>query len=163
MAPTPRPRSTWAASRSSTATAWNGPWRSRLATRRRATGVSRSGHSCTRPTSNRDRLAGRPAAGPGGARCAGAALRPLRRLRGRRPGGAGGGHGPVAGGGVAGESPRGGGPENPGGWLVTVASRRLSDQLRSDAARRRREEADAIRTTRPPAGPTGDDTLTLLF
>jgi hypothetical protein len=58
--------------------------------------------------------------------------------------------------------------------LVTVASRRLADQLRSDAARRRREEADAIRTPPPPAGdelypdleargPTGDDTLTLLF
>jgi predicted RNA polymerase sigma factor len=58
-------------------------------------------------------------------------------------------------------------PENPRGWLVTVASRRLADQLRSDAARRRREEADAIRTPLPPAGgeacPTGDDTLTLLF
>ena len=52
---------------------------------------------------------------------------------------------------------------------MTVASRRLADQLRSDAARRRREEADAIRTPPPPAGrvypdPTaGDDTLTLLF
>src|SRR5262244_1794290 len=42
-------------------------------------------------------------------------------------------------------------PENPRGWLVTVASRRLADQLRSDAARRRREEADAIRTPPPPA------------
>ena len=55
-------------------------------------------------------------------------------------------------------------PENPRGWLVTVASRRLADQLRSDASRRRREEADAIRT--PPAGDevyAGDDTLTLLF
>ena len=64
-------------------------------------------------------------------------------------------------------------PENPRGWLVTVASRRLADQLRSDAARRRREEADAVRTPPPPADgevypepmpcPTGDDTLTLLF
>ncbi|WP_433291154.1 RNA polymerase sigma factor [Pseudonocardia sp. CA-142604] len=60
-------------------------------------------------------------------------------------------------------------PENPRGWLVAVASRRLADQLRSDTARRRREEADALRT--PPLaggdldarGPTGDDTLTLLF
>ena len=43
-------------------------------------------------------------------------------------------------------------PENPRGWLVTVASRRLADQLRSDAARRRREEAYAIRTPPPPAG-----------
>ena len=59
-------------------------------------------------------------------------------------------------------------PENPRGWLETVASRRLADQLRSDAARRRREEADAIRTPRRGrgpdlGGPTGDDTLTLLF
>jgi RNA polymerase sigma factor (sigma-70 family) len=34
-------------------------------------------------------------------------------------------------------------PEHPKGWLVTVASRRLTDQVRSEAARRRREEADA--------------------
>jgi predicted RNA polymerase sigma factor len=64
-------------------------------------------------------------------------------------------------------------PAQPRGWLVTVASRRLAD-LRSDTARRRREEADALRTPPPPAdgevhpdvdarGPTGDDTLTLLF
>jgi predicted RNA polymerase sigma factor len=55
-------------------------------------------------------------------------------------------------------------PENPQAWLVTVATRRLADQVRSDTARRRREEADALRT--PPAGgevPAGDDTLTLLF
>jgi RNA polymerase sigma factor (sigma-70 family) len=59
-------------------------------------------------------------------------------------------------------------PENPRAWLVTVATRRLADQVRSDAARRRREEADAIRT--PPAGgelyadpEAADDTLTLLF
>jgi RNA polymerase sigma factor (sigma-70 family) len=70
--------------------------------------------------------------------------------------------------------PEQGWPENPRAWLVTVASRRLADQLRSDAARRRREEADALGTPPPPAtgeghpgvddrGPTGDDTLTLLF
>ena len=55
-------------------------------------------------------------------------------------------------------------PDSPRAWLVTVASRRLADQVRSDAARRRREEADALRT--PPAGgevQAGDDTLTLLF
>jgi RNA polymerase sigma factor (sigma-70 family) len=65
-------------------------------------------------------------------------------------------------------------PSNPSGWLVTVASRRLTDQLRSDTARRRREEADAARTPPPPAGDdaaldlgapgaAGEDTLTLLF
>lgn len=30
-------------------------------------------------------------------------------------------------------------PENPGGWLYQVAARRMTDQLRSDLARRRRE------------------------
>ncbi|HZA77136.1 MAG TPA: DUF6596 domain-containing protein [Acidimicrobiales bacterium] len=65
-------------------------------------------------------------------------------------------------------------PSNPRGWLVTVASRRLADQLRSDTARRRREEVDAARIPPPPAGgdaaldlgargPAGEDTLTLLF
>ena len=34
-------------------------------------------------------------------------------------------------------------PENPRAWLVTVASRRLTDQLRSEQARRRREDAAA--------------------
>src|SRR5690349_370403 len=34
-------------------------------------------------------------------------------------------------------------PSSPVGWLVTVASRRLVDQLRSDIARRRREVAAA--------------------
>jgi RNA polymerase sigma factor (sigma-70 family) len=36
-------------------------------------------------------------------------------------------------------------PDNPRAWLVTVASRRLTDQLRSTQARRRREEAVAAR------------------
>ena len=31
-------------------------------------------------------------------------------------------------------------PDNPRGWLITVASRRLTDQLRSEQARRRRED-----------------------
>jgi len=34
-------------------------------------------------------------------------------------------------------------PTNPRGWLYRVALRRLTDQLRSEAARRRREEAVA--------------------
>jgi RNA polymerase sigma factor (sigma-70 family) len=68
-------------------------------------------------------------------------------------------------------------PEHPKGWLITVASRRLTDQLRSDEARRRREAAAALAEPDGPGGPgapaaatqddersTGqDDTLTLLF
>src|SRR6478735_10811598 len=69
---------------------------------------------------------------------------------------------------AAAQWPAQGWPENPRAWLVTVASRRLADQLRSDAARRRREEADAIRTPPPgdeaqPGLDAGDDTLPLLF
>ena len=55
-------------------------------------------------------------------------------------------------------------PQNPRGWLVTVASRRVTDQLRSDHARQRRENTIAAR---PPPDeleiPDRDDTLTLLF
>ncbi|MET7358826.1 sigma-70 family RNA polymerase sigma factor [Streptomyces sp. NPDC005562] len=63
-------------------------------------------------------------------------------------------------------------PENPRGWLIKVASRRLTDQLRADEARRRREEDAALLTPRdaftaPAPGesraPADDDTLTLLF
>jgi RNA polymerase sigma factor (sigma-70 family) len=61
-------------------------------------------------------------------------------------------------------------PDNPRAWLVTVAGRRLTDMVRSDAARVRREDADALaqpRRTAAPAdepGPPGhDETLTLLF
>ncbi len=36
--------------------------------------------------------------------------------------------------------PRDGLPDNPGGWLVTVAARRLTDLLREEQARRRRED-----------------------
>jgi predicted RNA polymerase sigma factor len=57
-------------------------------------------------------------------------------------------------------------PANPRGWLVTVASRRLIDQMRSDHARREREAAAA--TDVVPDGvsdrvPGTDDTLVLLF
>ncbi len=53
-------------------------------------------------------------------------------------------------------------PAEPKGWLVTVAWRRFLDTQRSEAARQRRELADAAQ---PPAGPTEDcdDTLQLLF
>src|SRR5262249_912892 len=39
--------------------------------------------------------------------------------------------------------PREGVPDSPQGWLITVASRRLADEVRSASARRRREEAVA--------------------
>jgi RNA polymerase sigma factor (sigma-70 family) len=62
-------------------------------------------------------------------------------------------------------------PGNPRGWLITVASRRLTDLLRSEQARQRREEAAARQILpdqwlAPPAdSPAGDsdDTLILLF
>jgi RNA polymerase sigma factor (sigma-70 family) len=63
-------------------------------------------------------------------------------------------------------------PESPRGWLITVASRRLTDELRSDHARRRREETAAAQVPTDellapgPADelpPQEDDTLTLLF
>jgi predicted RNA polymerase sigma factor len=60
--------------------------------------------------------------------------------------------------------PRDGVPESPVGWLLTVAERRLTDEWRSDTARRGREESVAaldVLDTEPVAG--GDDTLTLLF
>jgi RNA polymerase sigma factor (sigma-70 family) len=60
--------------------------------------------------------------------------------------------------------PQEGVPENPHGWLTTVAGRRLTDQWRSDSARRTREETAA--TLEPPGEAITaehDDTLTLLF
>jgi len=60
-------------------------------------------------------------------------------------------------------------PGNPRGWLITVASRRLTDLLRSEQARQRREDTvarwtlpgDAPAADRPAAD--SDDTLILLF
>ena len=62
-------------------------------------------------------------------------------------------------------------PASPKAWLITVASRRLTDELRSAEARRRREDQDRSRAPHRPEddhehhdqGPVGDDTLTLLF
>jgi RNA polymerase sigma factor (sigma-70 family) len=62
-------------------------------------------------------------------------------------------------------------PKNPKAWLITVASRRLTDLLRSDQARRRREETVAqwaVAETREPPGAEhrsadADDTLILLY
>ncbi|HEY8846111.1 MAG TPA: sigma-70 family RNA polymerase sigma factor [Candidatus Limnocylindrales bacterium] len=68
--------------------------------------------------------------------------------------------------------PEQGVPENPRGWLITVGSRRLTDQLRSDLARARRETAAAallppLELVAPAADEDlpadEDDTLTLLF
>ncbi|GAA2083516.1 sigma factor-like helix-turn-helix DNA-binding protein [Kitasatospora saccharophila] len=68
--------------------------------------------------------------------------------------------------------PRDGRPDNPRGWLVTVASRRLVDLVRSDRARREREERLFLATPqsellgRPAdADPDADrdDSLALLF
>ncbi|ANS67874.1 RNA polymerase ECF-subfamily sigma factor [Streptomyces lincolnensis] len=60
-------------------------------------------------------------------------------------------------------------PENPRGWLIRVASRRLTDTLRAEEARRAREERVAALTPRDAFVTTGDrapredDTLSLLF
>jgi RNA polymerase sigma factor (sigma-70 family) len=55
-------------------------------------------------------------------------------------------------------------PANPAGWLITVASRRLIELWRSDAARRRREQSTASMEPRDPQPvPDEDDTLTLLL
>ena len=62
-------------------------------------------------------------------------------------------------------------PDNPRGWLITVASRQLTDLLRSEQSRQRREHivarwalADqwlAHDADRPPSA--SDDTLIVLF
>src|SRR4051812_1974790 len=56
-------------------------------------------------------------------------------------------------------------PENPTGWLVHVASRRMPDRIRSDLARRDREQAVAVGSPAVPPGesPEADDTLQLMF
>jgi RNA polymerase sigma factor (sigma-70 family) len=53
-------------------------------------------------------------------------------------------------------------PRDPRAWLTTVATRRLVDARRSEAARQRREETDYAEP-RPAATEEGDDTLFLLF
>ena len=65
--------------------------------------------------------------------------------------------------------PREGVPDNPRAWLIQVASRRFTDQVRSEIARRQRETAVAIdeETLAPDhdieADMDPDDTLILLF
>lgn len=52
-------------------------------------------------------------------------------------------------------------PRDPRAWLTTVATRRLVDARRSEAARLRRQDATPVLP--PPAVEEGDDTLFLLF
>ncbi|WUE13045.1 sigma-70 family RNA polymerase sigma factor [Nonomuraea sp. NBC_00507] len=72
---------------------------------------------------------------------------------------------------AAAQWPEEGRPDDPRAWLITVASRRLTDLLRSEQARRRREDAVAAWTlpgdwltpaADQPVDAT-DDTLVLLF
>jgi predicted RNA polymerase sigma factor len=55
--------------------------------------------------------------------------------------------------------PADGVPDNPTGWLIRVASRRLVDQWRSDTARAAREEVVARRTPRDELVSPGPDEL----
>ena len=82
---------------------------------------------------------------------------------------------------AAAQWPRDGMPDNPRGWLIQVASRRLTDHVRSEVARRRREatvaderdrsvdavdRADGLAASLGAALPPDvheDDTLVLLF
>jgi len=65
--------------------------------------------------------------------------------------------------------PREGLPDNPRGWLIQVASRRMVDQIRSDSARREREHVAALDLGQVVAAASvesradEDETLTLLF
>ncbi|WNV83986.1 DUF6596 domain-containing protein [Umezawaea sp. Da 62-37] len=54
-------------------------------------------------------------------------------------------------------------PDNPRGWLLQAAQRRLTDQFRSDQARRRREESVFSLESPPVDVADRDDTLVLLF
>jgi predicted RNA polymerase sigma factor len=55
-------------------------------------------------------------------------------------------------------------PDNPLGWLIRVASRRMADRYRSDEARRRREDLAASWSVSSPDPASGkDDTLILMF
>jgi RNA polymerase sigma factor (sigma-70 family) len=60
-------------------------------------------------------------------------------------------------------------PENPRAWLIHVAFRRMTDRIRSESARRRREEELALEVSRQSESAPArvatdeDDTLVLLF
>ncbi len=65
--------------------------------------------------------------------------------------------------------PREGVPGNPRGWLIQVAARRMTDYLRGEGARRRREAEAALQSsylapaTDLESETDRDDTLTLVF
>jgi RNA polymerase sigma factor (sigma-70 family) len=62
-------------------------------------------------------------------------------------------------------------PDNPRGWLIHVAARRMTDHLRAELARRRREAVVMVQAAEEPLAPgpdsepggQHDDTLALLF
>ncbi|MEV6331314.1 sigma-70 family RNA polymerase sigma factor [Streptomyces sp. NPDC051909] len=65
---------------------------------------------------------------------------------------------------AAAQWPEDGVPGNPRGWLIRVAARRLTDALRAEEARARREKtALRLAPREVRAAPADDDTLTLLF
>jgi RNA polymerase sigma factor (sigma-70 family) len=67
--------------------------------------------------------------------------------------------------------PEQGVPDNPRGWLLQVAARRMTDHIRTDSARRRRETAilfqvpihEQVAPAPDSAEPEQDDTLVLFF
>jgi RNA polymerase sigma factor (sigma-70 family) len=65
--------------------------------------------------------------------------------------------------------PREGLPDNPRAWLTRAAFRRMTDHIRSETARRRRESDFALEEAQRPeptdidSAPNEDDTLVLLF
>ncbi len=70
---------------------------------------------------------------------------------------------------AAAQWPRDGVPDNPRGWLTQVAARRLTDQIRADVSRRRRESVAALEAgyvipaSEPDVDPHQDDSLMLIF
>jgi RNA polymerase sigma factor (sigma-70 family) len=54
-------------------------------------------------------------------------------------------------------------PDNPRGWLIQAASRKMTDQIRSEQSRRRREVLAGVTEPEPGQVSARDDTLTLLF
>lgn len=67
---------------------------------------------------------------------------------------------------AAGQWPTTGVPDNPRGWLIRVAGRRMVDHRRAEAARQRREAKVVLESEEavmPEPEPAQDDTLILLF